>query len=115
MLQALGYGFLDKNQKQVCYGALGLSKLQFITTENVLPELKECTFSIACDVTNPLCGEQGCSAIFGPQKGATKKMIQDIMPGQQVNIESLNSTHKESISAIQKYLQVATENPNQLK
>ncbi len=78
MLQALGYGFLDKNQKQVCYGALGLSKLQFITTENVLPELKECTFSIACDVTNPLCGEQGCSAIFGPQKGATKKMIQDM-------------------------------------
>ncbi len=52
---------------------------------------------------------------FGLTLNEIKKMIQDIMPGQQVNIESLNSTHKESISAIQKYLQVATENPNQLK
>lgn len=52
---------------------------------------------------------------FGLTINEIKKMIEDIMPGQQVNIESLNSTHKESISAIQKYLQVATENPNQLK
>ena len=78
MLQALGYGLLDKNQKQVCYGALGLSELQNITMENVLPELKECTFHIACDVTNPLCGKEGCSAIFGPQKGATNEMIQNM-------------------------------------
>ena len=41
----------------------------------MLPELKECTFRIACDVSNPLCGEQGCSAIYGPQKGATSTMI----------------------------------------
>ena len=78
MLQALGYGFLDSDNRQVCYGALGLSQLQKITTENVLPELKECKFHIACDVTNPLCGEQGCSAVFGAQKGATKEMIQNM-------------------------------------
>lgn len=41
----------------------------------MLPELAECSFRIACDVTNPLCGEQGCSAIYGPQKGATPSMI----------------------------------------
>ena len=41
-----------------------------ITETNVIPRLKECTFRIACDVTNPLCGEQGGSAIYGPQKGA---------------------------------------------
>ena len=40
-----------------------------------MPELKECTFRIACDVTNPLCGELGCSAVYGPQKGATPHMI----------------------------------------
>lgn len=78
MLQALGYGFLDKNKQQVPYGALGLEQLQSITTENVLPELKECTFYIACDVTNPLCGKEGCSAIFGPQKGATQEIIQNM-------------------------------------
>ena len=78
MLQALGYGMLDNNGNQVPYSAIGLSHLQKITTENVLPELEQCTFYIACDVTNPLCGEQGCSAVFAPQKGATKQMINDM-------------------------------------
>ena len=75
MLQALGYGMLDKDGKQVPFGAKGLKELETITDDSVLPELKECTFKIACDVTNILCGEQGCSAVFGPQKGATPTMI----------------------------------------
>ncbi len=75
MLQALGYGMLDKNGKQVSFGAKGLKELETITDDFVIPELKECTFRIACDVTNTLCGEQGCSAVFGPQKGATPTMI----------------------------------------
>ena len=75
MLQALGYGFLDANGDPIAFGAKGLQDLTTITTNNVLPELKECTFRIACDVTNPLCGETGCSAIYGPQKGATPSMI----------------------------------------
>ncbi|MGI6110017.1 MAG: glycerate kinase [Eubacteriaceae bacterium] len=75
MLQALGYGILDQDGKQVSAGAQGLSEIDNITDESVIPELKECTFRIACDVTNPLCGEQGCSAIYGPQKGATPSMI----------------------------------------
>ena len=75
MLQALGYGMLDTEGKQVSFGAKGLAELVSITDEDVLPELKECTFQIACDVKNPLCGELGCSAIFGPQKGATPDMI----------------------------------------
>lgn len=78
MLQALGYGMLDKDGKQVPYGANGLQVLQEITDEHVIPELSECTFRIACDVTNPLCGEEGCSAIFGPQKGATPAMIKEM-------------------------------------
>lgn len=75
MLQALGYGMLDKNKNQVPFGAKGLKELDKITDENVFPSLRECTFRIACDVTNVLCGEQGCSAVFGPQKGATSNMI----------------------------------------
>lgn len=75
MLKALGFGFLDEKGNQVPLGAKGLGKICSITDEYVLPELKECTFHIACDVTNPLCGPSGCSAVFGPQKGADHKMI----------------------------------------
>lgn len=75
MLQALGYGFLDKEGKQVPFGARGLEVLEEITDEYVLPELAECEFRVACDVTNILCGENGCSAVYGPQKGATPSMV----------------------------------------
>lgn len=75
MLQALGYGMLDKEGKQVSFGAIGLRELVTIEDKDVMPELKECTFRVACDVTNPLCGATGCSAVFGPQKGADAEMI----------------------------------------
>ncbi len=75
MLAALGFEFLDKNNKPIALGAHGLKDLCEIKTDNAIPELKECSFNIACDVTNPLCGENGCSAVFGPQKGATPEMI----------------------------------------
>ncbi len=75
MLQALGFGLLDAERQQVPFGAVGLESLAAITTDHVLPELSECTFRIACDVTNPLCGPNGCSAVFGPQKGADTAMI----------------------------------------
>ncbi len=78
MLQALGYGFLDKSGKQIPFGAKGLKDLETITDEYVIPELKECEFKVACDVTNPLCGTEGCSAVYGPQKGATPSMIMDM-------------------------------------
>lgn len=78
MLQALGYGFLDAAGRQVPYGAEGLARIVKITDDRVVPELKECHFKIVCDVTNPLCGEQGCSAVFGPQKGATLSMVEEM-------------------------------------
>ncbi len=76
MLQALGFGILDETGAQVPYGGAGLEKIASITIENALPELKDCAFRIACDVTNPLCGERGCSAVYGPQKGATPEQIE---------------------------------------
>lgn len=78
MLTALGYEFLDKNNNPIALGAKGLKDLYKIKTDNVIPELNECEFNIACDVTNPLCGEKGCSAVFAPQKGATPEMIKDM-------------------------------------
>lgn len=78
MLQALGFHFIDEAGKEVGYGAEGLAQVRSITTEDVLPELALCAFRIACDVTNPLVGAQGCSAVFAPQKGADAKMVQEM-------------------------------------
>ena len=78
MLTALGYGFSDENDNPISLGAKGLKSLSKIKADKVIPELKECSFNIACDVTNPLCGENGCSAVFGPQKGATPEMIKNM-------------------------------------
>ena len=71
MLTALGYEFIGGG----IYGC-DLEKITAIADSNVLPELKECTFRIACDVTNPLTGANGCSAVYGPQKGATPEIVQ---------------------------------------
>ena len=75
MLQALGYGFLDQEGRQVPRGARGLALIDRICDKEVLPELADCSFKVACDVTNPLCGPEGCSAVFGPQKGASPSVI----------------------------------------
>lgn len=75
MLQALGFGMLDTAGQPVSMFGKGLENLAQIATDHVLPELSACTFRIACDVTNPLCGGHGCSAVFGPQKGATSEIV----------------------------------------
>lgn len=78
MLQALGYGLLDGAGNQIPPGASGLAGLRTITRDRVLPELSECSFRIACDVSNVLCGEQGASAVYGPQKGAVASMVRQM-------------------------------------
>jgi len=78
MLQAFGFQFLNADGDFIADGARGLKELYRILGENVHPLLTECEFHIACDVTNPLCGERGCSAVFGPQKGATPEMVEEM-------------------------------------
>lgn len=78
MLQALGYDFVTQEGKAISYVGNGLRELARIEETNVHPTLKECIFKVACDVTNPLCGENGSSAIFGPQKGANPEMVQEL-------------------------------------
>ena len=75
MLMALGFDLLDKDGRRIELGAKGLENLTRISCENVCRELTECSFHVACDVTNPLCGPLGCSNVFGPQKGADPEMI----------------------------------------
>lgn len=75
MLQALGFGFYDKDGKEIAHAGSGLGDLASITIDGALPVLKDCEFRVACDVNNPLCGDLGCSAIYGPQKGATPEIV----------------------------------------
>ena len=71
MLTALGFVFSDADGNPVAPGAEGLREICSIETKRALPALSECHFCVACDVKNPLCGENGCSAVFAPQKGAS--------------------------------------------
>lgn len=75
MLQALGIKLLNKAGNQIGYGGQALIDLDRIDVSEMDPRLKQCDFEVACDVTNTLTGENGASAVFGPQKGATKDDI----------------------------------------
>ncbi|MBR3422452.1 MAG: glycerate kinase [Ruminococcus sp.] len=96
-LQALGFGMLDDKGQQVSFGAKGLSQLTEINDTNVIQELKECSFKVACDVTNHLCGYNGCSAIFAPQKGACSETI-PVMDGYLRNFAELTKTYNAAAS-----------------
>ncbi len=70
MLKALGVAFLDAQGEPIADGALGLSALTRIDMHGFAAALGDCDITVACDVRNPLCGDNGCSAVFSPQKGA---------------------------------------------
>jgi len=75
MVQALGAKLLDKQGQQIGPGGAALEALASIDVRELDKRLADCRIEVACDVTNPLTGKEGASAIFGPQKGATPKMI----------------------------------------
>lgn len=81
MLQALGYRFLSTEGKEVVPAAKGLMDIAVVDESGKLPELSECSFRIACDVKNPLCGENGASYVFGPQKGANALIVKALDAG----------------------------------
>jgi glycerate kinase len=75
MLQALGLGLFDAQGKTLAPGGAALANLAHIDTRTFDPRLKDVHITIASDVNNPLCGLQGASAVFGPQKGATPAQV----------------------------------------
>ena len=72
LLQALGVRLLDKNGNDLAHGGAALADLTTIDISTMDPALKNVAITAACDVTNPLTGPTGASAVFGPQKGASK-------------------------------------------
>lgn len=98
MLKALGYSFLDEQGLDVGEGAQALGKVASIDAKNRHPLLDNCQFRIACDVTNPLCGENGATYIYGPQKGVTEaqkeSLDQDMAHFADVTETTLNCAFK---------------------
>jgi glycerate kinase len=75
MAAALGARFLDSQGTALQPGGAALAHLAAVDTSGLHPRLADATIVGATDVTNPLCGDTGASAIFGPQKGATPQMV----------------------------------------
>jgi len=78
MAQALGAKLLDKDGNELPFGGLALKDLASIDISNFHPLAKECEVIVMADVKNPLCGPEGASYVYGPQKGGTKELIEEL-------------------------------------
>ena len=78
MAQALGIRLLDDVGNELPHGGAALTNLSHIDMSGLDPRVSESAFLVACDVSNPLTGPEGASAIYGPQKGATPEMVQTL-------------------------------------
>ncbi len=77
MAQALGYSFTDSKGNEIGYGGGSLDQIESIDA-SIAADLSGVEIEIMCDVSNPLCGPKGASAVYGPQKGATEEMARQL-------------------------------------
>lgn len=92
MMQALGVRLRDAQGNELCAGGAALAELAEIDVSQLDARLAQCDILVACDVDNPLCGERGASAVFGPQKGAT--------PGQVMQLDAALRHYGEQLERI---------------
>ncbi len=78
MAQALGVRLLDADGAELPPGGAALARLDRIDASGLDPRAAEAEFEVACDVNNPLTGPEGASAVYGPQKGATPEMVEQL-------------------------------------
>ena len=78
MMSALGARFLDRQGQELAKGGAALADLESIDLSGLDPRIAATEFIVACDVDNPLTGEQGASAVFGPQKGASPQQVDSL-------------------------------------
>lgn len=100
MLQALGYRFLDGSGEDVPRGGAALRAIRSIDGTGALPELKRLRIRVACDVNNPLYGERGAAYIYGPQKGATPNMVEELDKGLRNFAEVVHQQYKLDLQQI---------------
>jgi glycerate 2-kinase len=78
MAQTLGVKFLDDHGRELLWGGAALIRLKHIDTKDLDDRLNDCQIDVACDVTNPICGEYGASKTYGPQKGASECQCEEL-------------------------------------
>lgn len=98
MIKALGGKFLDSNNEEIGSGGGALNELNSIDLSGLHPNISRCEFVAACDVSNPLTGENGASLVFGGQKG-----------GSQLELEQLDRNLKLYASILSKILKVEVD------
>ncbi len=103
MLKALGVRFLDENGEDAGEGGQALAKVEQIDVSGLNPLLKECRIQVACDVNNPLCGENGSTYVYGPQKGVTedkkKKLDEDMAHFARITSKTLGNDYLDTPGA----------------
>ena len=80
-MRALGVRFLDENGQELAGCGADLAEIRSIDVSGLDPRVKECKFTVMCDVTNPLCGEKGATHTFGKQKGGTPEILEELEKG----------------------------------
>mgnify|MGYP000169864100 CR=1 FL=1 len=80
-MRALGVRFLDENGEELSGCGEDLIRIREIDASGLDPRTAECTFTVMCDVTNPLCGENGATYTFGKQKGGTPEILEELEAG----------------------------------
>ncbi|MFB9795300.1 glycerate kinase, partial [Shinella granuli] len=78
MVQALGVSLKDDRNDEIGFGAAQLERLSHIDMSGIDERLAHTTITVLSDVTNPLCGENGASYVFGPQKGASDQDVKKL-------------------------------------
>lgn len=78
LAQALGVRLLDAGGEELPPGGAALARLDHVMTQGLDPRVVTTRFTVACDVNNPLCGPEGASAVYGPQKGASPQVVAEL-------------------------------------
>ena len=81
LIETLGFKVLDQKGRPVGQGGAALTNVESVDASGADKRLKDVSIKVACDVTNPLLGPRGASAVFGPQKGATPQMVRVLDAG----------------------------------
>jgi glycerate kinase len=99
MAQALGHSLRDERGEELGPGGAALARLATIDCSGAHPRLAQCEVLVACDVTNPLCGPNGASHVYGPQKGATPEMAEQLDAALRRYAEVVESQLREGVAA----------------
>lgn len=102
MAQAIGVKFFDQDNQEITkkLGGGDLSRIAKIDLSNINPKIKTTQFLLASDVTNPLIGKNGASAVFGPQKGADKKTVKELDENLRHYAQIIKNTIGKNIASI---------------